>query len=270
VPRHGRLRDEIDELFGFVCRKPIPYELYETIRDGGKWPEDVEAPAERGMGDNSQNLEPHEALQADINNLADAARDWLKSIGGNITTQEQADKAANYATEFGKLEKRGQDKHKAEKAPHLEAGRAVDAAWKPVIDLADQKKRFMKKTAEAWLIEEKRRLEKIERERIAAERKAAEAEAQAARARGEEAPPPPPPVEEPASVRVSVGTRGKVAIRTRTEYEIVDLPAFAAFLATLPPPPPDFLEACQKLANKMGPANPNLPGVAPKTIEYAA
>ncbi|WP_457797591.1 hypothetical protein [Methylocystis sp. S23] len=137
------------------------------------------------MGDNSQNLEPHEALQADINNLADAARDWLKSIGGKITTQEQADKAANYATEFGKLEKRGQDKHKAEKAPHLEAGRAVDAAWKPVIDLADQKKRFMKKAFETWAVEEQRkRSEEAARLRAEQERQAAEARA-AAKAAGE-------------------------------------------------------------------------------------
>jgi hypothetical protein len=264
APRHD---DEIDELFGFVCRKPIPYELYETIRDGGKWPEDVEAPAERGMGDNSKNLAPHEALSADISNLADAARDWLKSIGGKITTQEQADKAANYATEFGKLEKRGQDKHKAEKAPHLEAGRAVDAAWKPVIDLADQKKRFMKKAFETWAVEEQRkRSEEAARLRAEQERQAAEARA-AAKAAGE----PPPDEEEPPVVEnVKAGTRGRVSMRTRTKWEITDRRAFVDYLLAMDAPPPDLLSTLDLIANRIGSAGGSPPGVEPKTISYAA
>lgn len=267
APRH---EDEIDELFGFVCRHPISYELYESIRDFGKWPEDVETSSERGIGDNSQNLAPHEALQAEINNLADSAREWLKSIGGKIATQEQADKAANYATEFGKLEKRGQDKHKVEKAPHLEAGRAVDAAWKPVIELADSKKKGAKRLFEAWAIEEGNR-RKAEAARIAEEqRKVEEARRVEADASGEpipadEAPPPPPVVE-----NVKAGTRGRVSMRTRTKWEITDRRAFIDYLLAMDNPPPDLISTLDMIASRIGSAGGNPPGVEAKTIQYAA
>lgn len=269
-PKH---QDEIDELFGFVCRSPITRELFMAIRDGGAWPEDVDAP-ERGIGDNSAGLAPHEALLAEINDLADKARAWVVEIGGKITNQEQADKISNYANEFGKLENKGKSSHKIEKEPFLEGGRKVDAAWKPIIDLADQKKRGAKKMFEAWAIDEDNR-RRAEAARIAEEQRKADEEArkaaEAAKSAGESEPELPAPAPLPVVENVKAGTRGSVSLRNKTEYVITDLPAFAAYLASLSPPPQDFVEACQKIARKMGAAgSTNLPGVERKETKVAA
>lgn len=282
-PKHP---DEIDELFGFVCRAPITRELYMHIADGGGWPEDVEEPA-RGIGDNSANLDAHELLAAQINELIDSAREWLKAIGGKIATQEHADKAANYANKFGDFEKQADARRKAEKEPHDKAAKDVHAKWSPVISLADDKKRWLKKEMEAFLIAEKRRKEEEARKaaaeeaaRIEAQRIAAEEARLAAERQAEETGTPvaftPPPIDEPtparaAPVRANAGTRGKVALKTRVDFIVSDYQAAGAHFLALNPPPPDLVECLDKLARRIGSAGGKLPpGVERREVEYAA
>ncbi|RJP45479.1 hypothetical protein C4587_00865 [Candidatus Parcubacteria bacterium] len=266
-PRH---KDEIDELFGFVCRAPITRELFMHIKNGGGWPEDVQIP-ERGAGDNSQSLPPHELLAAQINDMIDEARKWLASIGGKIATQEHADKAANFAGAFGELEKEADKARKNEKEPHDKAAKAVQAKWLPVIELAAEKKSWLKKEFEKFALAEKRRREEEARRLAEEQRKAAEEAARAAAENGEP-PPQPEAIEEPAPVKnVAAGTRGtRVALKTRVDYVVIDLPAFAAHLAALENPPPEFLEACRKIANRLGAAGANPPGVEKRVTEFAA
>lgn len=257
-----RQADEIDELFGFICRTPISRDLYMEIKNGGKWPEDIDVP-DRGIGDNYKNLDPHEAIKAEINDLVDAARKWLASIDNKISNQEQADKVANYADAFGELEKRAESARKAEKEPHDKAAKAVQAKWLPVVELADEKKRWLKKTFEAYALAEKRRRE--EEARKAAE--LARIEAEKASIAGDPLPPDPEP--EPVK-NVSAGTRGRVSLKTRTDWVVSDLPAFAAYLAAMETPAPEFVEVCRKLANKIGAVGGAAPGIEKKITEYAA
>lgn len=267
APRHA---DEIDELFGFVCRTPITRELFMHVKNGGAWPEDVALP-ERGAGDNSQSLPPHELLAAQINDMIDEARKWLASIGGKVETQEHADKAANFAGAFGDLEKQADKARKDEKEPHDKAAKAVQTKWLPVIELAAEKKTWLKKEFEKFALAEKRRREEEARRAAEEQRKAAEKAARVAVENGE-SPPTPEPIEEPAPVKnVAAGTRGtRVALKTRVDYVVVDLPAFSAHLAALDNPPPEFLEACRKIANRLGGAGANPPGVEKRVIEFAA
>jgi hypothetical protein len=265
-----RYADEIDELFGFVCRAPITRELYMHIANGGAWPEDVQLPA-RGAGDNSQSLPSHELMTAQINDMIDEARKWLASIGGTIESQEHADKAANFAGAFGELEKQADKARKDEKEPHDKAAKAVQAKWLPVIELAAEKKTWLKKEFEKFALAEKRRREEEARRLAEEQRKAAEEAARAAAENGEQ-PPEPPQVEEPAPIKnVAAGTRGtRVALKTRVDYVVTDLPTFSAHLAALDNPPPEFVEACRKIANRLGAAGANPPGVEKRITEFAA
>lgn len=213
-------------------------------------------------GGNSGAVSPAAVMADRIADVNQQIADWLKEIGGKITTDEQADKAANFAALLGELEKEAEALHKVEKAPWLEGGRTVDAAWKPLIEkAATSKGRVKRDYVTPYLVEKQRRIDaeaKAERERIAAERAKAEQQAAAA---GVEAPPveePPPPEPE----RVKAGTRGgrATALRTVKVGEITDLPALAAFIAGMSPPPAEFIEVCKKLAEKMMKAGVTVPG----------
>ncbi len=224
--------------------------------------EDEDARASSKIGDNSGAVSPAAVMADRIADVNQQIADWLKEIGGKITTDEQADKAANFAALLGELEKEAEALHKVEKAPWLEGGRTVDAAWKPLIEKAAASKGKVKRDyVTPYLVEKQKRIDaeaKAERERIAAERAKAEQEAAAA---GVDAPPveePPPPEPE----RVKAGTRGgrATALRTVKVAEVTDLPALAAYLAGMSTPPAEFVEVCKKLAEKMMKAGVTVPG----------
>lgn len=257
--------DEIDDLFGYCAAHPISYEAFIAFQKDGRWPEDIE-PIIEAIGSGP----PHEDMNAQIGALREQAAAWLKSIG-SVSSQEQADKAANYADAFAAFEKRAEEAHKAEKAPHLEAGRKVDAAWKPVIERAGELKKWAKKSSEAFLIAEKARLAEEDRKRQSEAARIARA-----RIAAEKAGEPPPVVTAPVAFtpppqKAKAGTSGRtVALRTRQVHEIVDWRKFLAYLADFNQKPPDFVEVCQKVANRMRTAKVEVPGVETKEEEFAA
>jgi len=261
--------DEIDDLFAYCAPHPITYEAYQAFIESGRWPEDIEPVAEP-----AQDLPPHEALNAEIGALREQAAAWLKEIG-SVSTQEQADKAANFAEEFAKREARAAEAHKTAKAPHLEAGRKVDAAWKPVIERAAELKKWSKKASEAFLIAEKARLAAEERKRQEEAARIAR-EAEQARIAAEKAGQPPPVVAAPVAPppvpqKAGAGTNGrKLAVRSRQINEIVDWRAFLAFCADMNQKPPDLVEVCHVIINRMVKAGVAVPGVETRTIEEVA
>jgi hypothetical protein len=260
--------DEIEALFAQCNADPISHEQYLHIADGGRWPDEIE-PIAATTADVSQ----HEAVDHELTALREQAKKWITAIG-SVKTKEDADKSANYADAFAKIEKRAGEMHKAEKAPHLEAGRTVDAVWKPIIERADECKTWAKKAAEAFLIAEKRRLDEEDRRRF---EEAARIEKEAMRARVEAArigaPPPviePPPMAAPPA-KAKAGTTGRaISVRTRTVVEITDWRAFLTWLATQNDLPDDFRAAVEKHARRLIDAGMNPPGVATKTIEEVA
>ena len=138
--RRGRPVDPCS-VWTWCCREPIAYETYVAVAERGEpWPDAVPA-----IGHNSAafGLAPPERLAADIADLWTAARDWL-AAAGEIATQALADKAANFAERFAALEKQAEEQRTLEKKPVLEAGRAIDAAWKPVIAAASEAKAALK------------------------------------------------------------------------------------------------------------------------------
>ena len=242
--------DEIEKLFVNCNSSPITYELFEAIMAGGAWPEEVKTP-EPGKAD----LPPHEAAAATLKVQQDAAKTWILTLkdaeGKNRkpATQEEADKASNYADEFSKISKSSDKARVGEKEPHLIAGRAVDAKWKPIIEGAELAKEWAKSLSVEFVKSESSR--RAEEARIANEKALDEfnkakalADEQAKKdaeltAKGVQVPQfapvavpgPPPKVVVAEQVRIGTGSR-RQSLRNVESYVIEDAGALLMFLAS--------------------------------------
>jgi len=258
--------DAIEDLFASCSKSPISFETFMAVKDSGVWPDAVEPPA-ASIGDNSAGMSEDERIAAEIKDLSEQFDSWLEKIG-KIETQEQADKAANYAEEFSKLEKEATAAHKTEKDPFLEGGKAVDAKWKPLAAKAGEGKSAAKSALTPFLDEQDRlRLE------AEAKKRALDEEHRKAKAKAAMAGAPPPPAPKPAPVppvRTSAGSGRKTALKTYKVTEVTDLPALAAYLATMETPPVEFIEACQKAAARLLTAGATVPGATQRDEKRAA
>jgi hypothetical protein len=278
--------DEMEELFSQVCRYPIEHNIWQAVRAGSPFPAEyetrltmqeirdgvawtaklrqaklgVESPAEADTAENPRAVigdnqppepTPAEALAARVEALKERRAGWLKEIGGSIQTQEHADKAAAFADAFSKLEAEATEAHRVEKAPHLESGRKVDAAWKPVISAADDAKRACKTLLTPYL---KRKAD----EAAELKRKAAMEAAMAGEKASQDAAKP------------GAGHGRRVTLRTVQRAIITDLPALAAFLSGRERPNEEFVEICRKLAERMLKAGVDVPGAKIEERQEAA
>ena len=238
-PTHA---DEIEELFVSCNSSPISYELYEIVSNGGAWPNEV------ATIESAPELAPHDAAAAELKKRQDEVKAWLTELGRKPASQEEADKAANFADAFGKIEKTADKARVAEKEPFLESGRAVDAKWKPTIDGAATAKKWAKGLSDDYA-----KAEAAQRQREAdeanakplrdfkeAKAKAAAEEAQriALAAKGVIVPEfaPTPVITAPKAivtvpVRIGTGSR-RQSLRTITSWEIDDASALLRFLAS--------------------------------------
>lgn len=126
-------------------------------------------------------LTPLEAARETISLLDCEAANWFD--GAPIANAKQADDVARLLDAARKAKQQFDSERKAEKKPHDDAAKAVDAMWKPVIADAERILDIAKAAQTPWLIKldtEKRALEE-------ATRKEAEAKAAEARRLSEEA-----------------------------------------------------------------------------------
>lgn len=116
------------------------------------------------------NLDPFTAHEINITDLTEEARAWLD--GKAVESPEEAAGVETLLDMARKAAKAADDARTAEKKPHLDAGKAVDAKWKPLTDSAARIADLCKRVLTPWR-------EKVEAERVAeAARVAAEAEEQ--------------------------------------------------------------------------------------------
>ncbi len=108
---------------------------------------------------------PLERVSETVADLYGEAKLWLD--GAPVENQDHADGLARLLDEARKAEKAADAARVVEKEPHLAAGRAVDAAFKPVIDNAKRMQTGLKAALQPWLT--KLEAEKRERERQARE-----------------------------------------------------------------------------------------------------
>lgn len=112
-------------------------------------------------------------LEAEIEDFKERCRPWFKEA----VTADNAAQFRDLIAMGGDIEKKIEARRKAEKQPHLDAGKAIDSAHATLAEPIIKGREFLKKALGAFMLaEERRRREEAERaEREAAEaRKAAE------------------------------------------------------------------------------------------------
>ena len=179
----------------------------------------------------------------------------LKAWGGKPTNKAQADQVADAASVFMAISKEAAANHETAKAPHLEAGRKVDAEWFPIRDGAKKYREKALGIADAYIseahakaladAEEAHKQRKMEAIKQAVENKTPVPEA-------ERAPPPEP---------VKLGTVRTVSQRSKKNYVVTDRPKFVAYLMALEKQPDDFVESLGKIASRLGAMGLAIPGV---------
>lgn len=118
--------DEIDQLWTWVAKNPVPYDEYRAYYVSGAWPTDpAPAGANEAAGDGEgaliDQIHSAVALAAEIKEIAD---------------QAACDRAANIRDRLNDLAKRADEERVRLKKPHDDAGKAVQAVWKPRVDMA--------------------------------------------------------------------------------------------------------------------------------------
>lgn len=167
-------------------KEPITEDLYHAVMGGGPWPDEIAA-AEATPAAGHNSAQP-EAVALDEIAAADKAfADWLARIGGTIRDEEHDATAKGYDARIVKLRQDAEAERVAEKEPHLRAGQAVDAKWKPVTAAATAAEARISNAVTGYRKERKRLADeaaRIEREARDAERQAQAAAKAAAEAEG--------------------------------------------------------------------------------------
>lgn len=245
-----------NEVWTYCCGNPVSKADAKHAFEQGTWPGDVP-----DVGHNSGDL----SLSDEINDTAEQAIGWLEKTP--IGSKVECDMAANWRAKLLELRKRAESEHKAEKQPHLDAGRAVDAKYKPLIDIAADAADSLRNALTRYMAAEEAKLRAAE----AAQRKAAEEAARKAREAAAAKGVPEPedvPLPSPEPVRVQAGgQRGrKVGLREITRYVVTDFDAALAHVKDHP----DVRAAVEKAAAAMAKAGAKVPGVEARTEKVAA
>lgn len=219
------------DLWPYAAKNPVSGADYTVRMNSGKWPGEHEAV----IGHNQAPLDDTpEAIGERIEDLAHEAEKLIK--GGAALTQAGCDQASDLANTLGELEGKCNKLHGVEKAPHLEAGRAVDRKWFGLRDHAAGVKQTLKRLVVTPFLRKKE--EEVEKAAIAAVSKGAEPET----------------VPQP---KITAGTvKRSTALRTQTSAEVEDWPALMAALADHRA----MKETAQGIANASAKAGIELPG----------
>ena len=177
--RNGKEVRNIEELWVWCLRQPISFEAYEQAIAGGGF--DDEPPAPAGIGDNSGDLDPFEALRIEYLGEKEQAEAFMKLP---VKTQADADKVAIWSKRLTAIKTKAEGLHKVEKQPHLDAGRAVDDKWRDLKTAPDELAKLLKQHIKPFLQEQIRAEEERQRKaREEADRIRREAEEAAAAAK---------------------------------------------------------------------------------------
>lgn len=253
-----------DEIWSFCCRYPVSYEAYQSAMDGNGWPDDdatvaaqVKAP-DPGIGDNSGEVDPIDALKDQID-AALQRLDAYKKIGDDAT----ASKAQSLRNRLNELSGDADKKRDELKRPHLEAGKAIDKQWMPLVKSAKEGANTVKASLDAWETEKLRRRReeerKVEEARIADEKAAREqqGEVEVIDAPKVEAQPAAPPAEPVGQIRATYGKAASVSVKIVVD-QVTDWAALASYMSNHP----ECQDLLRKLAQRaLDAGRTNIPGI---------
>ena len=246
------------DIWTWCADKPVSEADYKSALETGSWPGEI--------GHNSGDL----SLAEEIEERASQALEWLAKNG--ITSKVDGDMAANYRASLLDLKKKAETAHKAEKQPHLDAGCAVDATYKPLIDTADAASTTIRNELGKYLAkveaEERRKADearkaeearvRAEMERIAVER-AKKLQDDPIAALTEPMPEMPILSAPPPPAKVAAGGQAgrKTGLKTVVSYVVTDHAKALAYFAGSDA----VQELVKTLAAKACKAGANVPGV---------
>ena len=252
----GKLGNAAD-IWTWVCDWPIQEDVYRSVAERGEpWPgSDPVVIEQTGFGHNSGAVDEAEEF-ADQIDAAEAGKDAY----AKITDDEQLAAAQSLRSRLLELKAEGEKKHKKEKEPWLEGGRAVDKKWLPNVKRAQAAADFIRAAMGAYETEKLRKQREADAARLAAEI-AARREAE------KNIPPAAEPVPDPAPVttapiRGSYGRAASVSV-INVVTAITDQDALYAFLKDHP----DLKNCMFDLAKRAVAKGHTVPGV---TVEEQA
>lgn len=247
------------EIWTWVCSWPITEETYRAVAEAGEpWPGSDPVVQEQvaGTGHNSGAVDEAEAF-ADQVEAAEKGKDAY----AKIVDDEQLAAAQSLRSRLLELKSEGEKKHKKEKEPHLEAGRAVDKRWLPVVKRAQAAADAIRASMGAYETEKLRKQRQAEAERLAAEI-AARKEAEKNSAPADPEPAPEPVAAAPTPIRGSYGRAASVSV-VNVVTAITDQDALYQFLRNHP----DLQNCMFDLAKRAVAKGHTVPGV---TVEEQA
>ena len=274
--------DEAAQKWTYFCGNPVTRDDYMVAYETGTWPSGTPTAAPAEAAKSNLPTDPFERLQAEVADKMASAEAWLKAHPA-AKTKTEADMARNLQAELLALNKQADAMHKAEKAPILAAGEAVETKFsfrKTIKSVGDR----LRDVFSAFAVAEEARQKAEAQKRFEAERRAAEAarrEAEAARAKKMDDDPiaaltdpepelPMVPVA-PEAVKVQVGGGiGRAAgLKSVWHGDVTDWSACLAHFADAP----TVREAVQKLVDahvRSTKGATKLPGVTVREERKAA
>lgn len=244
----GKLVDENTacERWSYFADKPISHEVYTAVAERGEnWPDIDPTVADQqrdGIGGNNPPEDEAIILQEQIEAAAAGANAYAK-----IEDDETLRKAQTLRSRLLELSRTADKRREDLKRPHIDAGKAVDAKWQPLVKLAKSFADSIAAAMNAWETEKLRR-EREEQRRVAETLRAA-ADA------GKPAPVAPPPPAAPAPIKGAAGRAASVKlVRVAT---VTDQDAVYAYMRDRP----EVVDLLAKLAQRAVDAGREVPGV---------
>lgn len=206
-----------DWVWPYCAKNPITEEVYRAWERTARWPDDwpITEPQREGDGSNEPDdpavmlKDQVDSASADVNKFAE------------ITSDDQAKQAQSLRARLNEIANEADKKRVVEKQPHLDASRAVDGKWQPIIQKAKEFGEALRKAMGAWETKKAKKAaaELAEKQRL--EREAAETARNKAAQNAPAAPSPEPETqpgfaletqEEPAPLTSQIkGGYGKAA-----------------------------------------------------------
>lgn len=241
-----------NERWPYASKRPITHDVYKAVLAGEPWPDQNEAvAADRSNAAPDDNS--FEGLKDRIEALARTADELIKA--GPATDQAAADRASDLANHLGALQRQADAARAAEKKPHDDAVKAVQAKWLPVVTAADIYKRIKAAVITPFLVAEDQKRKAQEAE----QRKKAEAAAQTGA-------PMPEQSQRAAGPKAGAAGRRSVALRAVKVVTIADRAAVLEFFKDTQ----QVTELLQHMAQKAVAAGVNVPGVTITEEQRAA
>lgn len=218
------------------CRNPVTHAAYLAAVDGKGWPDDDKVvalqvvPAEPSIGDNSGEVDQSETLKDQI----DAALAGMTAYA-KVSDDETAAKALSLRNRLNELSGQAEKIRVKQKEPHLEAGKAVDAKWQPLVKSAKAGADKVRDAIGSWETEKLRRQREADRKAEDARRAAEEA---AREHQGDtaviDAPANVAPAETaPAPIKASYGKAASVSVKNVVK-DVTDWKALAIYMCEHP------------------------------------